>query len=104
MIKPQEFLSEVIPAIEAIDHPSADGVNTYVVSKYTRLAGIKMALSGLGGDEVFGGYGVFNRIQQVNRLRKTGILQLWEQIPSSMKKSIPVKGKIHELINLKKIL
>lgn len=103
LIKPQEFLSEVIPAIEAIDHPSADGVNTYVVSKYTRLAGIKMALSGLGGDEVFGGYGVFNRIQQVNRLRKTGILQLWEQIPSSMKKSIPVKGKIHELINLKKI-
>lgn len=100
LIKPVEFLNEVIPAIKAIDHPSADGVNTYVVSKYTRMAGIKMALSGLGGDEVFGGYGVFNRIQQVNRLRKTGVLQLWERIPGFIKNGLPLKGKIHELLNL----
>lgn len=103
LIKPLEFLNEVIPAVEAIDHPSADGVNTYVVSKYTRGAGIKMALSGLGGDEIFGGYGVFNRIQQVNRLRKAGVLQLWERIPRAIKKGLPAKGKLHELLNLAKI-
>ena len=57
------FLHMVPEALESMDHPSGDGPNTYVVSKATRDAGVKMALSGLGGDEVFAGYDVFRRMK-----------------------------------------
>ncbi|MFM7726722.1 MAG: asparagine synthase (glutamine-hydrolyzing), partial [Flavobacteriales bacterium] len=52
-------------ALAAMDHPSGDGPNTYVVSKATRDSGVKMALSGLGGDEVFAGYEVFRRMKSL---------------------------------------
>lgn len=60
-LKPADFLKELPEALAAMDHPSGDGPNTYVVSKATKYAGITMALSGLGGDELFGGYPVFKR-------------------------------------------
>jgi asparagine synthase (glutamine-hydrolysing) len=50
-----------------LDHPSGDGPNTYVVSEATRKEGVKMALSGLGGDEVFCGYHVFKRIYSLEQ-------------------------------------
>ncbi len=59
------FLQTIPEALHAIDHPSGDGPNTYVVSKATRDAGVKMALSGLGGDEVFAGYDVFKRMKTI---------------------------------------
>jgi asparagine synthase (glutamine-hydrolysing) len=59
---------ELIPAaLSFMDHPSGDGPNTYVVSKKTKEAGVKMALSGLGGDELFGGYSIFNQISTVQQ-------------------------------------
>ena len=60
-LKPDDFLSDLPNALLAMDHPSGDGPNSYTVSKITRQAGIKMALSGLGGDELFAGYPVFKR-------------------------------------------
>lgn len=43
-------------ALQAMDQPSLDGLNTYIVSKAVRAQGIVVALSGQGGDEIFGGY------------------------------------------------
>lgn len=60
-LAPRDMLDMLPDALAAMDHPSADGPNTYVVSKVTKAAGISMALSGLGGDEVFAGYPVFPR-------------------------------------------
>jgi asparagine synthase (glutamine-hydrolysing) len=60
-----DFLKLVPEALRSVDHPSGDGPNTYVVSKVTREAGVKMALSGLGGDEVFAGYEIFKRIKKL---------------------------------------
>jgi asparagine synthase (glutamine-hydrolysing) len=60
-LKPEDLLHALPDALAAMDHPSADGPNTYVVSKATKAAGVSMALSGLGGDEVFAGYPVFPR-------------------------------------------
>ncbi len=52
----EDFLNELPLALKAADSPSGDGVNTYVVSKATKKSGITVALSGLGGDELFAGY------------------------------------------------
>lgn len=55
-------LLEILPgAIAAIDQPTMDGINTYVVSQVVKHAGITVALSGLGGDELFAGYPSFGR-------------------------------------------
>lgn len=60
-LRPEDMLRLLPDALGAMDHPSADGPNTFVVSKVTKEAGVTMALSGLGGDEVFAGYPVFSR-------------------------------------------
>ena len=61
-LKPRDFLDLLPEGMAAIDHPSGDGLNTYVVSKYTKAAGFKMALSGIGGDEWFLGYQYFRKM------------------------------------------
>ena len=67
ILKPKDFLTELPNALKAMDHPSGDGPNTYIVSKATKEAGITMALSGLGGDELFAGYDVFKRSLELNK-------------------------------------
>lgn len=60
-LTPGDFLKQLPEALDAMDHPSGDGPNSYIVSKATKQAGITMALSGLGGDELFAGYDIFKR-------------------------------------------
>lgn len=71
-LTPDHFLQQVPEALAAMDHPSGDGPNTYVVSEATRSAGITVALSGLGGDELFAGYPVFRRSRKLIELRWLG--------------------------------
>ncbi len=66
-LTPEDFLKQLPEALSAIDHPSGDGPNTYIVSKATKQAGITMALSGIGGDELFAGYDVFKRMAELQK-------------------------------------
>ncbi|MFQ5663086.1 MAG: asparagine synthase (glutamine-hydrolyzing) [Terriglobia bacterium] len=63
-----ELLRQLPGALAAMDQPTADGINTYLVSGAVRQAGLKVALSGLGGDELFGGYTTFRRAPRLARL------------------------------------
>lgn len=65
-----EFRADLPAILEAMDQPSIDGVNSWFVSKAAREAGLKVALSGLGGDELLAGYPSFRDIPRwVRRLR-----------------------------------
>lgn len=64
-----DCISWVQEAVQYMDLPSVDGINTYIVAKAVRKAGIKVALSGLGGDELFGGYPSFARVPLLSWLR-----------------------------------
>jgi asparagine synthase (glutamine-hydrolysing) len=58
----EDRLLDILPdAIAAIDQPTMDGINTFVVSSAVKREGITVALSGLGGDELFAGYPSFRR-------------------------------------------
>lgn len=62
LLQEDQLLALLPESIRSFDQPSMDGINTYVVSKAVKDAGITVALSGLGGDELFAGYPSFRRL------------------------------------------
>jgi asparagine synthase (glutamine-hydrolysing) len=83
MLSGDDMLGRLSEAVGALDLPTMDGINTYFVSASARAAGLKVALSGLGGDEVFGGYKSFHRTPQYQRLATVG-----NHIPAGMRSAM----------------
>jgi asparagine synthase (glutamine-hydrolysing) len=75
-VSQSDFFDAIDPAIHAMDLPTIDGINTYFVSERTRAAGVKVALSGLGGDEVFAGYSSFQTVPRMERFAAA-----WRHVP-----------------------
>lgn len=102
LLKSTVFLDELQNALNAMDTPSGDGVNTYVVSKEIRRNGMTVALSGAGGDELFAGYPFFD---QYLRLREKKILWM---LPGGMRRMLAgllsmsggKNGKIGQILEL----
>lgn len=75
-ISQQDALAAMPEALSAMDLPTMDGVNTFLVSREARRAGVKVALSGLGGDEVFAGYSSFHTVPRMERFSS-----IWNRAP-----------------------
>ncbi len=82
-VSQSDFFDTITPALAAMDLPTMDGINTYFVSAHARAAGVKVALSGLGGDEVFAGYSSFRTVPRMERFA-----HLWRHVPKAVRKSI----------------
>jgi asparagine synthase (glutamine-hydrolysing) len=73
------FNDHLSDSLRAMDQPSIDGINTYFISKYAKEYGLKAVLSGIGADELFGGYPSFHQQRKLDFVRK---------VPSFLLKSL----------------
>ena len=86
LLTEHDLLNQLPDALGAMDQPTGDGINTYVLARAVRSRGMKVALSGLGGDELFAGYPASNRLRRVARG-----LRLWGHSPEAVR-SLAGKG------------
>jgi asparagine synthase (glutamine-hydrolysing) len=72
-----DFAKDRAHMLQAMDQPSIDGINTWFVSKAAASQGLKVALSGIGGDELFGSYPSFAQVPKLyNTMRHLGGIPL----------------------------
>lgn len=90
LLQESEFHENLPRIFKAMDQPSCDGINTWFISKYAKENGLKAVLSGIGGDELYGGYPSFRRMDKVSLL---------ENLPKQLLKS----GKYTGLKRLRRL-
>jgi asparagine synthase (glutamine-hydrolysing) len=87
-----EFYGGLDKLFSAMDQPTVDGVNTYFVAKSARDAGVKVALSGLGGDEILGGYKSFVDVPRLQRYLRAARCVPWVSgAAASLTKRLPIR-------------
>jgi asparagine synthase (glutamine-hydrolysing) len=89
LISQQDALAALPDALAAMDQPTIDGINTWLVSTKTRAAGVKVALTGLGADEMFAGYSNFRRVPQMERAAAR-----FSKLPSALRQPIAASIRI----------
>jgi asparagine synthase (glutamine-hydrolysing) len=97
----QDFLGSVHNTLEAMDHPSGDGPNTFLISEYIKKAGFTVALSGLGGDEVFFGYPHYANLDFLHRSKP------FQWVPASVLKigsKVAGNNKVSKLSSIKEAM
>jgi asparagine synthase (glutamine-hydrolysing) len=90
MVSQRDALDAIPYALKAMDQPTIDGLNTFIIARQTRAAGIKVALSGLGGDELFAGYSTFRDVPRMERFDK-----FWRRFPALLRR--PLLGMFSSL-------
>jgi len=95
-ISSKEAANEFSSMVHSFDQPTLDAYNTYFVSKYAKNK-VTVALSGLGGDEFFGGYGFHRRHMNDSQKRKP---QVYYKLLEQGAKLLQSRGRLYQsLIN-----
>jgi asparagine synthase (glutamine-hydrolysing) len=91
MLTAEQLRDSLAAALSAMDQPTVDGINTYVISRVGASLGLKVLLSGVGGDELFGGYTTFTKVP---RLLKYGAgLRPAARVLSKLRTGNPIQWK-----------
>lgn len=90
LVNEEEFKNSLSDIIDAMDQPSYDGINSYFISKYAKQYGLTAVLSGLGADELFGGYPSFNRAASLQKIKwlPSFLLKAADIFPDDKKKKL----------------
>jgi len=106
LLQEKDF-AEYLPSIlHQMDQPSCDGINTWFISKYAKECGLKAVLSGIGGDELYGGYPSFERMNTVLALEKlpNTVLNTFKNSPSKKLRRLSyltIKGTVGKYLFLR---
>ena len=85
VVKKKEFLEDLPIIMRNMDQPTVDGINTWYASKAASELGLKVVVSGVGGDELFYGYDIFNELPPiVNKFNFFKNLPLYEVITNTL--------------------
>jgi asparagine synthase (glutamine-hydrolysing) len=83
LLRGDELARDIDKIIGLLDYPTGDGINTYYASRIAREGGVTAALSGLGGDELFGGYPSFSNVPKILKF-----LPVWRSFPDKLKAAV----------------
>jgi asparagine synthase (glutamine-hydrolysing) len=104
ILEKEEILHKIVDGLNVMDSPSGDGINTFLLAEAINKSGIKVALSGIGGDELFAGYPGFNYFLKLNKWKSPfNATYAARSIFSSLLKNIPQKNlrKLADILQLK---
>ena len=83
LLSERDLIENLSPALASMDQPTVDGINTYMISQAAKNIGLKVALSGLGGDELFAGYNSFSIVPRLNKIKK-----VLNSLPTGLRKQL----------------
>lgn len=97
LVTKEIFNERLEDAMQAMDQPTLDGINTYFISMYARAYGLKAVLSGLGADELFGGYPSFQQHRRMNFVKKApgSLLKSLQLFPDHRIRKLSYAGMDH---------
>ena len=104
LLSERDLIENLSPALASMDQPTVDGINTYMISQAAKNIGLKVALSGLGGDELFAGYNSFSIVPRLNKIKKvlnflpTGLRKQLSNIASRLMPPSDKSTKLNHLI------